>query len=114
VSDRATLRGLPAFTAAAIAFLYGGGAGAADVTATSTAGDIETLDTVVVTARKREESLAQVPISITAFTAQSTMRPKHPTSPSPTAGARHSAGIVEPQVATLQPFTVLLQYKNNF
>jgi len=24
------------------------------------------------------------------------------------------AGIVEPQVATLQPSTVLLQYKNNF
>jgi hypothetical protein len=26
----------------------------------------------------------------------------------------NSAGIVQPQVATLQPFTVLLQYKNNF
>jgi iron complex outermembrane recepter protein len=56
---------------AAIAFLCGGSAGAADVTATSTASNTETLDTVVVTARKRDESLAQVPISITAFTAQS-------------------------------------------
>ena len=57
--------------AVVITFLYGEGAGAADVTATSTASDNETLDTVVVTARKREESLAQVLISITAFSAQS-------------------------------------------
>jgi hypothetical protein len=26
----------------------------------------------------------------------------------------NSSGVVEPQVATLQPFTVLVQYKNNF
>ncbi len=63
--------GLPRIAAAAIALLYGGGAGAADGTATTQASDTDTLDTVVVTARKREESLAQVPISITAFTSQS-------------------------------------------
>ncbi len=71
MSDRAALRGLPGIAAAAIAFLCGTGTGAADVTSTSTASDTEVLDTVVVTARKREESLAQVPISITAFTSQS-------------------------------------------
>ena len=65
------MRGLPGIAAAAIVFLYGRGAGAADVTATSTASNTDTLETVVVTARKREESLAQVPISITTFSAQS-------------------------------------------
>lgn len=71
MSDRATARRVPGIAAAAIAFLYCSGAGAADVTSTSAASDADTLDTVVVTARKREESLAQVPISITAFTSQS-------------------------------------------
>ncbi len=49
--------------------IYGGNAGAAD-TATENASDNTTLDTVVVTARKRDESLAEVPISVTVFTAQ--------------------------------------------
>lgn len=79
MSDRSTLRRLPRIGAVAIVLLYGGvaaaadetTAGAADVSATGTASDTEMLETVVVTARKREESLAQVPISITAFTSQS-------------------------------------------
>ena len=71
MNDRVIGRGLPGLAAAAIGLFCGGGAGAADVTATGAASDAETLDTVVVTARKREESLAQVPISITAFTSQS-------------------------------------------
>jgi outer membrane receptor protein involved in Fe transport len=71
VNDRVIGRGFPGIAAAAIALLYGGGAGAADVTSSGAASDTDTLDTVVVTARKREESLAQVPISITAFTSQS-------------------------------------------
>ena len=50
------------------AAFYGVNAGAADA-ATENASDT-TLDTVVVTARKRDESLAQVPISVTVFTAQ--------------------------------------------
>jgi outer membrane receptor protein involved in Fe transport len=58
--------------AAATALLCGAGAAAADAGATdATAAANETLDTVIVTARKRQESLAEVPISITAFTAQS-------------------------------------------
>jgi len=56
--------------AACSAVFYGTGACAADA-ATATPSDSETLDTVIVTARKRDESLAQVPISITAFTSQS-------------------------------------------
>lgn len=71
MNDRVIGRGFPGIAAAAIAFLYGGGAGAADVTSGGAVSDTDTLDTVVVTARKREESLAQVPISITAFTSQS-------------------------------------------
>jgi outer membrane receptor protein involved in Fe transport len=71
VNDRVIGRGFPGIAAAAIALLHGGGAGAADVTSSGAASDSDTLDTVVVTARKREESLAQVPISITAFTSQS-------------------------------------------
>ena len=71
MNDRVIGRGFPGIAAAAIALLYGAAAGAADVTSSGTASDAETLDTVVVTARKRDESLAQVPISITAFTSQS-------------------------------------------
>jgi outer membrane receptor protein involved in Fe transport len=76
MNERAAARGqsgiaAAAGIAAAVAFLYCSAAGAADVTSTSTASDADVLDTVVVTARKREESLAQVPISITAFTSQS-------------------------------------------
>src|ERR1700685_2180580 len=55
----------------ALAAWYGSGAGAADTAGGAAAGEPETLDTIIVTARKRDESLAQVPISITAFTAQS-------------------------------------------
>jgi len=71
VSDRACLRGLLGMAAAAMALLYGEAGAAADTTSTAAAGDTEMLETVVVTARKREESLAEVPISITAFTSQS-------------------------------------------
>jgi iron complex outermembrane recepter protein len=62
---------LPALAAACIAAFYGAGACAADAAGGAPAAGTETLDTVIVTARKRDESLAQVPISITAFTAQS-------------------------------------------
>jgi iron complex outermembrane recepter protein len=62
---------LPALAAACIAAFYSAGACAADAAGGAPAADTETLDTVIVTARKRVESLAQVPISITAFTAQS-------------------------------------------
>jgi len=71
VSDRTALPGFLRIATAAIALLCAGAADAVDASATSTATDTDTLETVVVTARKREESLAQVPISITAFTAQS-------------------------------------------
>jgi outer membrane receptor protein involved in Fe transport len=71
VSDRTGLQGFSGIAVAAIAFLCCCGARAADVSSSSTASDADLLDTVVVTARKREESLAQVPISITAFTSQS-------------------------------------------
>jgi len=50
--------------------LHGGAACAQDTTAAATAAETTTLDTVIVTARKRDESLAQVPVSITAFTSQ--------------------------------------------
>jgi iron complex outermembrane recepter protein len=70
VSDRAK-RILLGIAAASVAVLHGGGAVATDATSSNEASDTEMLDTVVVTARKREESLAQVPISITAFTSQS-------------------------------------------
>jgi len=60
-----------AIAAGAAALLCARGASAADATATDANTDNGMLDTVVVTARKREESLAQVPISITAFTSQS-------------------------------------------
>ena len=49
--------------------MHGGGARAADAGA-SAASDTEALDTITVTARKRDESLATVPISVTVFTAQ--------------------------------------------
>ena len=56
--------------AASAAALYGTAARAVDAAGASAA-DAETLETITVTARKRDESLAQVPISITAFTSQS-------------------------------------------
>jgi outer membrane receptor protein involved in Fe transport len=61
----AQLLGLSAACGAA---LHGGAVCAQDTAATTEA---TTLDTVIVTARKRDESLAQVPVSITAFTSQS-------------------------------------------
>lgn len=54
-------------SAACGAVLHAGGASAQDAAA---AADTTTLDTVVVTARKRDESLAKVPEAITVFTAQ--------------------------------------------
>jgi iron complex outermembrane recepter protein len=62
----AQLLGLSAACGAA---LHGGGVCAQDTTAAA-ATEAATLDTVIVTARKRDESLAQVPVSITAFTSQ--------------------------------------------
>ncbi len=62
----AQLLGLSAACGAA---LHGGTACAQDAAATAAA-DSTTLDTVVVTARKRDESLSKVPVSITVFTAQ--------------------------------------------
>jgi len=62
----AQLLGLSAACGAA---LHGGTACAQDTTA-APAAESTTLDTVIVTARKRDESLAQVPVSITAFTSQ--------------------------------------------
>src|SRR6202046_3378094 len=62
----AQLLGLSAACGAA---LHGGAACAQDTTAAATT-EATTLDTVIVTARKRDESLAQVPVSITAFTSQ--------------------------------------------
>ena len=56
-------------SAACGAALHGGGACAQDTTAAPAADSI-TLDTVIVTARKRDESLANVPESITVFTGQ--------------------------------------------
>src|SRR6202166_1331723 len=50
--------------------LQSGGARAADAT-TSSATDTETLETITVSARKRDESLANVPVSITVFTSES-------------------------------------------
>jgi outer membrane receptor protein involved in Fe transport len=64
----AALAAAPLFAGSTL--LSAGRACAADATA-GTAADTDMLDTVIVTARKREESLAQVPISISAFTAQS-------------------------------------------
>jgi iron complex outermembrane recepter protein len=63
----AQLLGLSAACGAA---LHGGAACAQDTAATAGATEATTLDTVIVTARKRDESLAQVPVSITAFTSQ--------------------------------------------
>jgi iron complex outermembrane recepter protein len=63
----AQLLGLSA--ACGVAF-HGGAACAQDSTAGATTMEATTLDTVIVTARKRDESLAQVPVSITAFTSQ--------------------------------------------
>jgi iron complex outermembrane recepter protein len=62
----AQLLGLSAACGAA---LHGGAVCAQD-TAAAAATEATTLDTVIVTARKRDESLAQVPVSITAFTSQ--------------------------------------------
>jgi iron complex outermembrane recepter protein len=62
----AQLLGLSAACGAA---LHGGTVCAQD-TAATTAADTATLDTVVVTARKRDESLAKVPVAITVFTSQ--------------------------------------------
>ncbi|HLY51572.1 MAG TPA: TonB-dependent receptor plug domain-containing protein, partial [Steroidobacteraceae bacterium] len=59
-------------SAACSAALHAGGACAQDTAASATAAPETTmLEVVIVTARKRDESLAQVPVSITAFTAQS-------------------------------------------
>jgi outer membrane receptor protein involved in Fe transport len=63
----AQLLGLSAACGAA---LHGGAACGQDAATTAAAADSTTLDTVVVTARKRDESLAKVPESITVFTAQ--------------------------------------------
>jgi iron complex outermembrane receptor protein len=49
--------------------MHAGAARAAD-TADAAAAATESLDTITVTARKRDESLATVPISVTVFTAQ--------------------------------------------
>jgi outer membrane receptor protein involved in Fe transport len=62
----AQLLGLSAACGAA---LHGGTACAQDAAA-ATASDSSTLDTVVVTARKRDESLGKVPEAITVFTSQ--------------------------------------------
>jgi outer membrane receptor protein involved in Fe transport len=63
----AQLLGLSAACGAA---LHGGSACAQDAATTAAAADSTTLDTVVVTARKRDESLAKVPEAITVFTSQ--------------------------------------------
>ena len=57
-------------SAACGAALHGGAACGQDAATTAAAADSTTLDTVVVTARKRDESLAKVPEAITVFTAQ--------------------------------------------
>ena len=49
--------------------MYAPGAPAADAGAAAAA-DTESLDTITVTARKRDESLATVPLSVTVFTGQ--------------------------------------------
>ncbi len=56
------------FAAVGVA-IHGTGACAADAGGPAATAD-NTLDTVVVTARKRDESLAEVPISVTVFSAQ--------------------------------------------
>jgi hypothetical protein len=58
--------------------LHGGAACAQDTTAAATAAETTTLDTVIVTARKRDESLAQVPESITVFTVADPRELQHP------------------------------------
>ena len=63
----AQLLGLSAACGAA---LHGGTACAQDASGAPAASESVTLDTIIVTARKRDESLAQVPVSITAFTSQ--------------------------------------------
>jgi len=51
--------------------MYAGGACAADTTAAAAAAtDSDTLETITVSARKRDESLAKVPVSITVFTGE--------------------------------------------
>jgi iron complex outermembrane receptor protein len=62
----ARLLGLSAICAAS---MLGGGA-RAEAAADSAAADTESLETITVTARKRDESLATVPVSITVFTAE--------------------------------------------
>jgi len=63
----AQLLGLSAACGAA---LHGGTACAQDAAGSPAASETVALDTIIVTARKRDESLAQVPVSITAFTSQ--------------------------------------------
>jgi iron complex outermembrane receptor protein len=67
---RALFASLLGLSAACSAVLCGASARAADAEGANAAAESDTLDTVIVTARKRDESLAQVPISITAFTSQ--------------------------------------------
>jgi len=57
-------------SAACGAALHGAGACAQETTAGATATEAVTLETVIVTARKRDESLANVPEAITVFTSQ--------------------------------------------
>jgi iron complex outermembrane receptor protein len=64
---RSLLARLLGVSAACGAALHGAGACAQE---TAPAAESATLDTIIVTARKRDESLAQVPVSITAFTSQ--------------------------------------------
>jgi hypothetical protein len=61
-------RSLILFAACGIAVNAGGAR--ADTVAASTSADTELLETITVTARKRDESLATVPVSITVFTAE--------------------------------------------
>jgi iron complex outermembrane recepter protein len=63
----ARLLGLSAACGAA---LHGAGACAQDTSGGPAATDTTTLETVIVTARKRDESLATVPVAITVFTSQ--------------------------------------------
>ena len=69
MNRRNQLARLLVLCAAGAAALHGESARSADTNETATS-ESATLEDVVVTARKRDESLAQVPISITAFTSQ--------------------------------------------
>src|SRR6204780_1781793 len=63
----------PAFVLPLCASSLHSAAARADDTAaaTATAADADTLETITVSARKRDESLANVPVSITVFTGES-------------------------------------------